>query len=108
MPDIAGNHHEQMNGQGYPRKLTGKEMTIPERVMAVADIFEALTASDRPYKEGKTLTQSLSILSRMAKDGHIDTDIFNLFLRSGIYLEYAKQYLSPKQMDEIAIEDYLI
>ena len=108
VPDIAGNHHEQMNGQGYPRKLTGKEMTIPERVMAVADIFEALTASDRPYKEGKTLTQSLSILSRMAKEGHIDTDIFNLFLRSGIYLEYAKQYLSPKQMDEIAIEDYLI
>ena len=108
VPNIAGNHHERMDGMGYPRKRRGEDMGIPERVMAVADIFEALTASDRPYKSGKTLSQALGILSRMAKDRHIDCDIFNLFLRSGIYLEYAKQYLRPEQIDEVAIEDFFV
>lgn len=108
VPDIAGNHHEQMNGHGYPRKLRGEDMTIPERVMAVADIFEALTASDRPYKDGKTLNQAMAILSRMAKEGHIDADVFNLFLRSGIYLQYAEKYLRHGQIDKIMIQDYLV
>lgn len=108
IPKIAGNHHERMDGQGYPRKLRGEEMSIPEKVMAVADIFEALTASDRPYKEGKTLSQALTILSRMAKERHVDKDIFNFFLRSGIYMNYAEQYLHPEQIDPIRNEDYLI
>ncbi len=108
VPNIAGNHHERMDGMGYPRKRRGEDMGIPERVMAVADIFEALTASDRPYKSGKTLNQALRILSRMAKDRHIDCDIFNLFLRSGIYLEYAKRYLDPEQIDEVIIEDFFV
>ena len=108
VPNIAGNHHERMDGQGYPRGLSGETMTLSERVMAVADIFEALTAFDRPYKDGKTLSQALRILSQMAKERHIDSDIFNLFLRSGIYLEYAKQYLYPEQIDEVLIEDFLL
>ena len=106
--DIAGNHHEHMDGFGYPRKLTGKEMSIPERVLVLADIFEALTAHDRPYKDAKTLTQALAILSRMAKENHVDKDIFNLFLQSGAYMVYAKGYLSPEQVDEIRIEDFLV
>ena len=108
VPDIAGNHHERIDGVGYPRKLNGREMSIPEKIMAVADIFEALTAADRPYKEGKKLSQALNILSRMAQNGHVDSDVFNLFLHSGVYLRYAKQYLPPHQIDTLAIEPYLI
>lgn len=107
IPDIAGNHHEHMDGKGYPRKLTAKDMSLPERLMAIADIFEALTAFDRPYKDGKSLTQALKILSEMAKEGHIDKDIYNLFLRSGVYNNYAQLYLHPQQIDEVTIEDFL-
>ena len=84
VPKIAGNHHERMDGNGYPRRIRGESMSIPERVMAVADIFEALTARDRPYKYGKSLSQAMTILSHMAQTGHVDKDIFNLFLRSGV------------------------
>ncbi len=108
VPDIAGNHHERMDGNGYPRKLNGSVMSIPEKVMAVADIFEALTAADRPYKEGKTLSQALAILSNMAKNGHVDPDVFNLFLNSGVYLRYAHRYLPPHQIDVTTIESYLV
>ena len=83
-------------------------MSIPERVLVLADIFEALTAHDRPYKDAKTLTQALAILSRMAKENHVDKDIFNLFLQSGAYMVYAKEYLSPEQVDKIQIEDFLV
>ncbi len=108
VPDIAGNHHEKMDGTGYPRKLDGQTMSIPERVMALADIFEALTASDRPYKDSKTLTQSLSILAKMAEERHVDRDVFNMFLRSGVYMDYARKYLQPAQIDKVVIEDFLI
>jgi HD-GYP domain-containing protein (c-di-GMP phosphodiesterase class II) len=105
--EYAVSHHETMIGTGYPRKLTKDEMSIPARIMAVADIFEALTASDRPYKRPNTLSESVRILSFMAKDKHIDEDLFKLFLESGVYAEYAKQFLKEEQIDEVDIERYL-
>ncbi len=107
IPEYAGTHHETLIGTGYPRELTADDLSIPAKIMAIADIFEALTASDRPYKKGKTLSQSLKIMSFMVKDQHIDGELFALFLRSGIYEVYAKEYLKPEQIDEVDIESYL-
>ena len=107
VPEYAGAHHETLIGTGYPRGLKKEDMSIPARIMAVADIFEALTASDRPYKDAKTLRESIKILHLMVKDKHVDADIFELFLKSGVYLEYAKKYLKKEQLDEVNIEDYL-
>lgn len=107
VPKYAGTHHETLIGTGYPRKLTKKELSIPERIMAVADIFEALTASDRPYKKAKTLSESLRIMSFMVKDEHIDKDVFVLFLRSGVYLEYARMHLHEEQIDSVDVEKLL-
>jgi len=101
VPRLAGTHHERMDGTGYPCGLTGEEMGIPERIMAIADVFEALTAVDRPYKEGKTLTESLEIMDRMADDGHIDRAVFELFIRSGTYRRYAEAHLRPEQIDNV-------
>ncbi|MEA2116465.1 MAG: HD domain-containing phosphohydrolase [Thermodesulfobacteriota bacterium] len=105
--EIAGCHHETMTGTGYPRRLHGEQMSLTARMMAIADIFEALTASDRPYKKAKKLSESIRILSFMKKDQHIDPQLFELFLTSGVYLEYAKKYLLPEQIDEVEISDYL-
>ena len=107
VPLIAGSHHETMDGKGYPKRLLMTEQPETARMMVIADIFEALTASDRPYKKAKTLSESLRILSFMRNDKHIDSDLFNLFLTAGVYLEYAKKFLSPEQIDEVNIEDYL-
>jgi HD-GYP domain-containing protein (c-di-GMP phosphodiesterase class II) len=107
VPLIAGSHHETMDGKGYPKRLQMKEQPETARMMVIADIFEALTASDRPYKKAKTLSESLRILSFLRNDKHIDSDLFNLFLTAGVYLEYAKKFLSPEQIDEVSIEDYL-
>ncbi|MFP4531850.1 MAG: HD-GYP domain-containing protein [Desulfobacterales bacterium] len=107
VPRYASTHHETLKGEGYPRKLTGAELSIPERIIAVADIFEALTASDRPYKEAKTLSEAIHILYQLAKAGHIDRDVFELFLTSGIYLTYGKRFLNPEQLDEVPIKRYL-
>jgi HD-GYP domain-containing protein (c-di-GMP phosphodiesterase class II) len=107
VPEWAGNHHEKLDGTGYPRKLNANDLSIPERVMAIADIFEALTASDRPYKKAKTLNESVRILSFMRNDGHICPDLFDLFLTSGIYLKYAEEYLSAEQIDEVDINVYV-
>lgn len=107
VPHLAGTHHERMDGKGYPCRLNAEDMGIPERIMAVADIFEALTAVDRPYKEGKTLTESLTIMSRMVDDGHIDRDVFHLFIRSGVYLRYAEQNLRPEQVDAVDEDHFL-
>ncbi len=107
IPEYAGTHHETMIGTGYPKGLSRDDLSIPARIMALADIFEALTASDRPYKKGKTLSEALKIMSFMKKDEDIDADVFELFLRSGVYLEYAKMYLKPEQIDEVDIETYL-
>lgn len=107
IPEYAGTHHETLSGTGYPKKLTKDELSIPARIMAIADIFEALTASDRPYKKAKTLSASIKIMSFMVKDQHIDEDLFKLFLSSGIYKTYAQNHLYPEQIDEVDIKEYL-
>lgn len=99
VPDIASNHHETLVGTGYPRRLNAEKLSTPERIIAIADIFEALTASDRPYKEGKTLKQALSILAQLARKRHIDGDLFNVMLHSGVFLDYAHKYLESFQLD---------
>lgn len=108
IPEIAGNHHEMLNGKGYPRCLTKQQLSIPARIIAIADIFEALTATDRPYKKTKSLSETLKIMSFMVKDEHIDSDIFALFLRSGIYLKYAKDHLQEEQIDDVEIDSLLV
>ncbi|MBF0191203.1 MAG: GAF domain-containing protein [Magnetococcales bacterium] len=104
VPEIAGGHHEQMNGKGYPKGLTGDQMSMQARMVAIADVFEALTARDRPYKKGKPLSASLQILGFMMKDGHIDPDLFKLFIDKKIYLDYAQEYLAPEQIDQVNLE----
>ncbi|ACT47415.1 HD domain-containing phosphohydrolase [Methylotenera mobilis] len=101
VPEYACGHHEHMDGSGYPKGLTREQMSIPARVMGVADIFEALTSKDRPYKKAKTLSESLAILGRMKVDNHIDPELFDIFVREGIYLKYAQQFLEPEQIDEV-------
>jgi HD-GYP domain-containing protein (c-di-GMP phosphodiesterase class II) len=107
VPEYAGGHHETLIGTGYPKRLSKEDMTIPARAMAIADIFEALTASDRPYKAPKKLSDSIKIMSFMKKDQHIDDDLFKLFLTSGVYKEYAKMYLLPEQLDDVDIDQYI-
>jgi HD-GYP domain-containing protein (c-di-GMP phosphodiesterase class II) len=107
VPEIAGGHHEKMDGTGYPKRLMGATMSIPARIMAIADVFEALTAADRPYKPAKKLSESVRIMSFMVKDQHLDGEIFQLFLESGVYLDYADKFLDPEQIDEVVISDYL-
>ena len=104
VPELAGGHHERMDGNGYPRRLTRSQMSPVARMMAIADVFEALTAVDRPYKKGKTLSQAIGIMGNMRRDAHIDPALFELFLRSGVYLEYARRFLEPEQIDEVDIE----
>lgn len=106
VPEIAGAHHETMIGTGYPRKLKKEDMSVPARIMAIADVFEALTASDRPYKKAKTLSESLKIMMFMVKDQHLDGDLFDLFLESGAYLEYANRFLLPDQIDSVDITQF--
>lgn len=101
VPEYAGGHHERMDGKGYPRGLTRDQMSVQARVMGIADIFEALTAKDRPYKQGKTLTESLTILGKFKLNGHIDPDLFDVFIREKVYLDYAQQFLPPEQIDEV-------
>ena len=101
VPEYAGGHHERMDGKGYPRGLTREQMSVQARVMGIADIFEALTAKDRPYKKGKTLTESLTILGKLKLGGHIDPDLFDVFIREKVYLEYAQQFLTPEQIDDV-------
>ncbi|MHB2048709.1 HD domain-containing phosphohydrolase [Pseudomonas sp. VEM90] len=107
VPDIAGNHHEKMNGSGYPRRLDGQDLGIAERVMAIADIFEALTAADRPYKPPKTLSESVKILVAMAREGHVDGQLLQLFLSSGVYRQYAERFLRTEQIDEVDVAYWL-
>ena len=101
--EYAGGHHERMDGKGYPRGLTREQMSWQARMMGIADIFEALTAKDRPYKKGKTLTESLSILGKFKLGGHIDPDLFDIFVREKVYLAYAQQFLDPEQIDEVDV-----
>lgn len=101
VPEYAGGHHERMDGRGYPRGLTRDEMSIPARIMAVADVFEALTSADRPYKKPMSLTQSLTIMGRMVEDNHLDPDIFKLFVEARVYQKYADKFLLPDQIDSV-------
>lgn len=101
VPEYAGGHHERMDGKGYPRGLTRDQMSVQARVMGIADIFEALTAKDRPYKKGKTLTESLTILGKLKLGGHIDPDLFDVFIHERVYLDYARQFLAPEQIDNV-------
>ncbi|NWG88118.1 MAG: HD domain-containing protein, partial [Hydrogenophilaceae bacterium] len=101
VPEYAGGHHERMDGKGYPRGLRGDQMSVQARLLAVADIFEALTAADRPYKRGKTLSEALTIMGRMMLDRHIDPAIFDSFVRNKVYLRYAEAFLDPAQIDAV-------
>ena len=99
--EIAGGHHEKMDGTGYPKRLKREDMSLPARMMAIADIFEALTAADRPYKKGKLLSESLAIMASMCKGAHIDPELFELFIRERIYQKYAELFLHKEQIDHI-------
>jgi len=101
VPEYAGGHHEKLDGTGYPLGLTKDEMSVQARIMAIADIFEALTAQDRPYKKGKTLSQAMRILGFMRNDAHIDPDLFDVFVNQKIYMDYAKKFMDESQIDEI-------
>ena len=108
VPEYAGGHHEKMNGSGFPKGLTRDQMSIPARMMAIADIFEALTAKDRPYKDPMKISLSLNIMKRMVEDGHIDPDLYELFVKGRVWEKYAKRVLSPDQLDITDIEPYLL
>lgn len=99
VPEYASGHHERMDGRGYPRGLRREQMSIPARIIGIADIFEALTAADRPYKRAKKLSEALLIMQRMKEDGHIDPDLFEVFLRQRVYQRYAERFLDPSQWD---------
>jgi HD-GYP domain-containing protein (c-di-GMP phosphodiesterase class II) len=101
VPEYAGGHHERMDGKGYPKGLKRDDMSWQARMMGIADIFEALSASDRPYKTGKPLTECLRILGFMKKDHHVDPDIFDVFVREKVYMRYANEFLPKNQIDEV-------
>jgi HD-GYP domain-containing protein (c-di-GMP phosphodiesterase class II)/ABC-type amino acid transport substrate-binding protein len=107
VPRYASTHHETMKGTGYPRRLQGDQLSIPERILAVADVFEALTASDRPYKKAKTISEALDILAKMVDDNHIDRDCFELFVREKVFVRYAEAFLGAEQIDEVEVGRYL-
>ena len=103
VPEFAGGHHEKLDGTGYPKGLNHSEMSVQAKIMAIADIFEAITARDRPYKKGKTLSQAMRILGFMKNDAHIDTELFEVFVKEKIYLKYAESFLDPEQIDEVEL-----
>lgn len=107
VPRYASTHHETMRGSGYPRKLPGDQLSIPERILAVADVFEALTASDRPYKKAKPISVAIDILHKMVQDEHLDKDCFELFIRDKVYLQYAERFLPASQIDDVDISKYV-
>jgi HD-GYP domain-containing protein (c-di-GMP phosphodiesterase class II) len=99
VPEYAGGHHERMDGKGYPRGLIREQMSVQARIMGIADIFEALTARDRPYKGGMKLSQTLAIMERFRAGGHIDPDLFDVFMQQKVYATYARRFISPEQID---------
>lgn len=107
VPEYAGGHHEKMDGTGYPKGIFAGDMSIPARIMAIADVFEALTADDRPYKKAKRLSETMRIMGFMKRDNHLDPQLFDHFVRSGVYLEYAKRFLHPDLIDEVDVEELL-
>jgi HD-GYP domain-containing protein (c-di-GMP phosphodiesterase class II) len=101
VPEYAGGHHERMDGKGYPKGLTREQMSLQARMMGIADIFEALTARDRPYKPGMKLSQAMGIMANFKKGGHIDPDLFDVFVKQGVYRRYAEQFLDAGQIDAV-------
>lgn len=101
VPEYAGGHHERMDGKGYPKGLTREQMSVQARIMGIADIFEALTARDRPYKQGMKLSQAMGIMHKFRLGGHIDPDLFDIFVQEQVYLRYAQQFLDPWQIDDV-------
>ena len=99
VPEYAAGHHEKMDGSGYPRKISGKHLPLQSRIMAIADVFEALTAKDRPYKKPMKLSQAVKIMGFMKKDNHIDPDIYDLFIKNRIYYDYATKEMTAEQID---------
>ncbi len=100
VPLYAGMHHEKLDGSGYPRGLLAPDIPLPARILAIADVFEALTAADRPYKPGKMLSESVRILEFMVRDGHLDSDLCDLLVESGLVIDYARRVLSARQIDD--------
>ncbi|MDQ1278112.1 MAG: Metal-dependent phosphohydrolase, partial [Thermodesulfobacteriota bacterium] len=100
VPNFAGSHHEKLNGSGYLRGLKEADIPLQARILVLADIFEALTAKDRPYKRGNTLSEAVAILSGMVKAQHLDADLFTLFMDERIYLDYARREMNPQQIDK--------
>ncbi len=107
VPEYAGGHHERMDGTGYPRGIFAGDMSIPARILAIADVFEALTAGDRPYKRGKRLSEAMRIMGEMKRNNHLDPELFDLFVRSGVYRRYGEQYLRPELVDDVDEEALL-
>ena len=101
VPEFAGGHHEKLDGTGYPMGLNEKDMSAQAKMMAIADIYEALTAADRPYKDGKKLSMAMRIMGFMRNDYHIDKDLFEIFVKEGVYKEYADEYVKKGQIDEV-------
>ncbi|MEY4550061.1 MAG: hypothetical protein RL685_6256, partial [Pseudomonadota bacterium] len=101
VPEYAGGHHERMDGNGYPRGLFAGDMSVPARVLAIADVFEALTATDRPYKPGKKLSEAMHIMGAMKRDNHLDPELLDHFVSSGVYRRYAERYLGAELIDAV-------
>jgi HD-GYP domain-containing protein (c-di-GMP phosphodiesterase class II) len=104
VPRYAGEHHEKLDGSGYHRKIEGKDLSIQSRIIAFADIFEALTAKDRPYRKPMKLSQAIKIMTFMKKDRHIDGEIFDLFIKENLVLTYAEKEMSSEQIDQFNLE----
>lgn len=107
VPEYAGGHHERMNGKGYPKGIYAEDMSVPARIMAIADVFEALTAGDRPYKPGKKLSETMRIMAAMKRDNHLDPDLLDIFVRSGVYMQYARKYLPHELIDDFDVDSIL-
>ena len=105
VPAIAGAHHERMDGRGYPQGLVRNQISMQGRILGLADVFEALTAKDRPYKQGMSLRRALTIIQGMCDEGHVDPDLLETFLRERVYLRYAVEYLDPEQIDDEFLDE---
>ncbi|HTN28544.1 MAG TPA: HD domain-containing phosphohydrolase, partial [Burkholderiales bacterium] len=101
VPEYAGGHHEKRDGTGYPKGIYADEMSVPARIMVIADVFEALTSSDRPYKKPKSLSETMKIMGFLKRDNHLDPDLFDLFVKSGMYRKCGELFLTPEQLDAV-------
>ncbi|MBN1541531.1 HD domain-containing protein, partial [candidate division KSB1 bacterium] len=90
VPDIAYAHHEKLDGKGYPRGLSADEIPLPSKIMTIADIYDALTAWDRPYKKAVQEERALEIIGFEVKEGKLDADLFDIFVRTKVYQSVAR------------------